>query len=291
MRAHPILVASIGISHTFLCGGVIYGWAALLPILRREGVPLSATEFASVFTFGAIGNYVSNLPFGLVLDNYGPKTCGILASILYAVGLLLCSMAYQSAWALKFGYGLLGFCGPEIQTPSLHLARLFERKKSKGGGGSAGFMSAQAAAFDGGTAIFAIFAYIAQGTELSSSTFFRIYCIVPLYSLLTAIFIWPNRILPPVEEDEDSLFALSSSNRSDSMKSFHSVEEALNMQEGLAGPGSPLLAMSQSMKSDMKNEERLYDGKALLQDAPLSMVLTHPAFYALATWVSYWIFC
>jgi hypothetical protein len=203
---------------------------------------------------------------------------------MYAVGLLSCSLAHESAWALKIGYGLLGFCGPAVQTPSLHLARLFEKKNSEGGGGSARFMSAQAAAFDGGSAIFAIFAYIAKATGLKSSTFFLMYCIVPVYTLLTAIFLWPNGILPPVDEDdEDELFGLSSSVRS---IRNHSVGEALNLQEGLAGPGSPLMAMSQRRRASLKNKKETKDENlATLKDAPLRVVLAHPAFYALASWV------
>lgn len=59
LKAHPILAASVGVIHTLLTAGVVFGWASLLPMLRSEGIDLSPTEFARIFTHGAIGNYLS----------------------------------------------------------------------------------------------------------------------------------------------------------------------------------------------------------------------------------------
>lgn len=109
LRAHPVLFALVGVSHTLLTAGIVFGWASLLPILRKEGVDLSPSEFASVFTHGAIGNYLSSLPFGLLLDRTGPKTCGIISSILFGIGVFLCSMVKQSTVYLDAGFTLLGF--------------------------------------------------------------------------------------------------------------------------------------------------------------------------------------
>lgn len=109
LRAHPVLFALIGVSHTLLTAGVVFGWASLLPILRQGGVELSPSEFASVFTHGAIGNYLSSLPFGFLLDKTGPKTCGIVASVLFGVGVFLCSLAKTSTFYLNIGFALLGF--------------------------------------------------------------------------------------------------------------------------------------------------------------------------------------
>jgi hypothetical protein len=55
LKAHPVLFASIGVIHTLLSAGVVFGWASLLPILKDEGIHLSASDFARVFTMGAIG--------------------------------------------------------------------------------------------------------------------------------------------------------------------------------------------------------------------------------------------
>ena len=113
LRKYPKLFAFIGVSHTLLTAGVVFGWASLLPLLRHEGVDLSASDFARIFTHGAIGNYLSSLPFGLLLDKTGPKTCGIVASVLFGVGVFMCSLATTSAFYLDLGFALLGFVSIE----------------------------------------------------------------------------------------------------------------------------------------------------------------------------------
>merc|ERR1712176_587945 len=169
--------------------GIVFGWASLLPILREEGVNHTPQQFATVFTAGAIGNYLSTLLFGVTMDTFGPRMAAILASLLFGLGLLLCSFE-QSYWNLLVGFALLGFSGPGIQMPTLHLANLFPE-----GGGGALYMSSQAAAFDGGTAIFALLRLLYQSVELSTGTFFKIYLLVPGSVLLTAIFVWPDGVL------------------------------------------------------------------------------------------------
>lgn len=276
LKSHPNLSAGIGVSHTFLCAGVVFGWASLLPVLRySEGIDLTPETYAQIFTAGAIGNYVSNLPFGLLLDRAGPKVCGMVASISFAIGLLLCSYAAESSACLTVGFGLLGFTGPAIQIPTLHLATLLP-----GRGSEAVYMSAQAAAFDGGTAIFAAFAFINQACGLSSATFFRGYLLVPLYTFLTAVLIWPNQILGEVHEGMTS----------DSPSVQGSERSLLRRSSSFAsGPGSPFLTASNRAQKleELSSSIRPQTEKASkLKDAPLSVILTHPSFYCLAIWVS-----
>jgi hypothetical protein len=72
-----------------------------------------------------------------------------MASLLFATGCLLCSFTTH-AMSINIGFALVGFSGPAIQLPTLHLARLFPGQAKEGGsGGAALFMSAQAGAFDG----------------------------------------------------------------------------------------------------------------------------------------------
>jgi MFS family permease len=250
LKAHPLLWSCVGVSHTLLTAGIVFGWASLLPILRKEGVALSPSEFAAVFTHGAVGNYMCTLPFGLLLDRVGPKTCGVTASVLFALGLVLCSLANQSSICLDIGFTLLGFAGPALQLPTLHLARLFPGEAREGGnGGAALFMSAQAAAFDGGTVVFAIFSVLANYLGMTSTLFLRLYLVVPLLTLATSIFIWPNEILPDPTPTSKYI-----------------------------GPGSPFLSpASGKLRGRVINK---------LKDAPLSVVLTHGPFYCLASWVA-----
>lgn len=248
LKASPFLWASIGVSQTLLSAGVIFGWASLLPVLREEGVDHSPAEFSLIFTYGAVGNYISTLFFGYILDRFGPKTTGITASLLFAAGLLLCTKEHN-LFCLALGFALLGFAGPGVQMPTLHLANLFSGKAREGGG--AIFMSAQAAAFDGGTAVFAIFRLLHQTMGLSSSSFFLLYLVVPAWVLLTAVFVWPSDIIENQDQTEDYI-----------------------------GAGSPYLSPAGRRTPKPKPKT------ASLVNAPLSVVLRQPAFYALAIWVS-----
>jgi len=257
LRARPLLFASIGVAHTLLTAGVVFGWASLLPILRQEGVELTPTQFASVFTHGAIGNYLSSLPFGFLLDKTGPKTCGMVSSALFAVGLYLCSLSSTSTTCLDLGFAILGFVGPAVQLPTLHLARLFPDEGGESGA-AALLMSAQAAAFDGGTMVFAVFGVLVNVLGFTTATLFRIYLVVPIFTFCTAVFFWPNVILP------DSL---------------HGPEEASYV--GRSPYLSPATHLSMRPSSASKRKTAVS-----LKDAPLSTVLSHPPFYCLGLWVA-----
>ena len=71
-------LVGVGALHTLLCAGVVFGWSSLEAVLRDEGKfgPAPDELFAFVFTLGAVGNYVSNLPFGALLDAKGPRFVG-----------------------------------------------------------------------------------------------------------------------------------------------------------------------------------------------------------------------
>ena len=253
LKSLPKLWSIVGIIHTLLGAGIVFGWASLLPILRQEGIDLSPVLAAQIFTHGAIGNYLCTLPFGVLLDRVGPKTCGITASVLFGLGLFFCSLANVNTTYLNVGFTLVGFAGPALQLPTLHLARLFPGTPREGGnGGAAIFMSAQAAAFDGGTMIFALFSFFSKVCGISSVYFFRIYLAVPLFTLLTAILVWPNEILPD--------------------------PNILTQSDGYIGAGSPYLSPSGKFGSRQRG--------SALRDAPLSVILTKPPFYCLAAWVA-----
>jgi len=272
LKSHRLLSSIIGISHTLLCAGIVFGWASLLSILRTEKDHLSPTIYARIFIAGAIGNYSSNLPFGFLLDTRGPKVCGMISSAIFAFALILCWIGTlnknqtnfnDSGITLGFGFGLLGFAGPAIQIPTLHLAKLFPPKENEGSGGvGAAYMSAQAAAFDGGTAIFALFAYAAQIFGLKASNFFLFYLTVPLYTMLTSYYIWPNTILQ--DDNENDLSASASTN-------------------SFGGSGSPFLSEHSSRRFAKKREKQALTSP--LKDAPLLKVLSQPQFYCLACWV------
>jgi MFS family permease len=266
LRNHPFFWSAVGVVQTF-CTAIMFGWASLVPVLRDEGLSYSPTDLSIIFTAGAVGNYLATLPFGFLLDWYGPKTTGIVASVLYGLGLLLCS--YDTHFdCFVLGFGLVGLARPGIQMPTLHLANLWK------GSGGAVYMSAQAAAFDAGTAVFALFHFFYYKFKIPSGTMFLIYLVVPLWTLLTAIFVWPHETIVKEhykdnENDDDSDYDEDSQ---------------------VGAIGSPYFSPKDRKSLAMSERRKLLQQSRSIQlksqvNAPLNVVLTHVSFYALATWV------
>jgi len=219
------------------------------------------------------------LPFGVILDKYGPKKTGIIASILFAVGVWLCSLAHVSTPCLDIGFALMGFAGPAVQLPVLHLARLFPGDAVEGGsGGAALFMSAQAGAFDGGTIVFCIFSLVSSFfPEIPLKTLFRFYLAVPAFTLATAILYWPNTILPdPMEE------TTTTTNSSD--KSVVGGKPR-KRSSSYSSAGSPYVSPTTILLQAKLRNEPWDQKKSSLRDQPLAVILSRPPFFCLATWV------
>ena len=132
-RVLLLLVAGV---HVFFTAGVVFGWASLAEVLAAEGALCGAdgdcsgqaAAFALVFTLGTVGNYTSNLPFGLLLDRCGPQRCCVVASLVQLAGaLVLVARGALGDGALYMGFFMLGFGGPGIQMATFHMAQLFPR--------------------------------------------------------------------------------------------------------------------------------------------------------------------
>eukprot|EP00980_Cylindrotheca_fusiformis_P015340 scaffold4291_cov75-Cylindrotheca_fusiformis.AAC.2 len=203
LRGRPVVWASVGILQTLLTAGIVFGWASLLPIFRaEEGINHTPQEFASIFTCGAIGNYLSTLMFGVTLDRYGPRITAILAS----------------------------------------------------SGAGAVYMSSQAAAFDG----------------------------------VTAIFVWPDTVLEAIEdndeEEEEGGISETLSKRTPSAASLTS-----SLRSPYIGTASSRMMVISPQLSIASNREALTNAvtgnnNKSLVNAPLNTVLKHPSFWTLAIW-------
>lgn len=288
LTSNPIFWSIIGVTQTLLTAGIVFGWASLLPVLRDEGIDYAPEEFSRIFTCGAVGNYVSTLIFGLILDHYGPRWTAIVASVLFSVGCVLFHN-HNSYYSLLFGFGLLGFSGPGIQMPTLHLANLFsnaadsdtsavndssssttninDEDVSTDGSGGAIYMSAQAAAFDGGTAVFALVRFAYQKYQLKTSTFFILYLIIPLWVLMTALYAWPDAVIENPSAPNSNA----------------TTEDRPSSNSPYYGPGSPYL--TPKVNSMQRRHSKKQDNTSLY-DAPLGVVLKHSSFWMLALWVS-----
>ena len=76
----------IGYMQMFLSSGIIWGWTSLLHMLKEEDAfsslcdsahpspcPAQDKHFAFIFACGSTGIYLSNIPFGFLLDLAGPR--------------------------------------------------------------------------------------------------------------------------------------------------------------------------------------------------------------------------
>ncbi|KAJ5484608.1 Major facilitator superfamily domain general substrate transporter [Penicillium expansum] len=191
--------------YCFLAAGVVFGFAALKPILIREKVYRNLCSQAELeedvdvcygqeirlnlmFTIAAVVTNVSALPVGTILDAYGPRVSGIIGSICLAIGAVL----FGTANKLPFdgyipGYLFLALGGPFVFIPSFHLSNTFPARSGL-------ILSMLTGAFDASSALFLIFRLLSEHTQglVSINNFFAAYLIVPVFIIAAQIFIMPT---------------------------------------------------------------------------------------------------
>ncbi|CAG7938082.1 unnamed protein product [Penicillium nalgiovense] len=202
--ARRIAQVCTAVVYCFLAAGVVFGFAALKPILIREKVYRNLCSQAELekdvnvcygqeirlnlmFTIAAVVTNISALPVGTILDAYGPRVCGITGSICLAIGAVL----FGTANKLPFdgytpGYLFLALGGPFVFIPSFHLSNTFPTRSGL-------ILSMLTGAFDASSALFLIFRLLNEHTQglVSVSNFFAVYLIVPVFTATAQIFIMP----------------------------------------------------------------------------------------------------
>ncbi|KGO69813.1 Major facilitator superfamily domain, general substrate transporter [Penicillium italicum] len=203
--ARRIAQVCTAVVYCFLAAGVVFGFAALKPILIREKVYRNLCSQAELedgvdvcygqeirlnlmFTIAAVVTNVSALPVGTILDAYGPRVSGIIGSICLAIGAVL----FGTANKLPFdgyipGYLFLALGGPFVFIPSFHLSNTFPKRSGL-------ILSMLTGAFDASSALFLIFRLLSEHTQglVSINNFFAMYLIVPIFIIAAQIFIMPT---------------------------------------------------------------------------------------------------
>ena len=183
----------IGLSHTLLCGGIVFGWSSLEHVFRQEQVFNDSRrgnlQYSAIFTAGTTGVYLSNLLFGSLLDIKGAKLAGTLASVCFGFGLLFCSFALQSGVSLGIGIFLLGISGPAVQLTTIPFSSLYD------GYVAVVIRSLHAATFDGSSVMFYIAKLLYVNCGVSSRLFFLCALTIPLYTVSCQILMWPAKRL------------------------------------------------------------------------------------------------
>jgi hypothetical protein len=102
-RSKRLVQIALATVYCMLASGVVFGYAAIKPILVEEGVyrdkctPEEMVEGVRVcyqqelrlnfmFTVAAVATNVCALLVGTILDQYGPRVAGTIGSVLFAAG-------------------------------------------------------------------------------------------------------------------------------------------------------------------------------------------------------------
>ena len=217
-KAERIAQVCAAVIYCLFSAGVVFGYAALKPVLLDEGVysevcaDISQSSYTIeksskrcygqelklnlMFTVAAVATNVCALPVGTVLDKYGPRVSGIIGSILLAIGAVFLAAASRLPFDGYIpGYLFLALGGPFVFISSFQLSNAFPR--------NSGFILALlTGAFDSSSAVFLIYRliYNATGGVFTPQKFFLAYLIVPLYILVVQIFLMPKKSYKTVGE-------------------------------------------------------------------------------------------
>ncbi|CAD6503951.1 BgTH12-05694 [Blumeria graminis f. sp. triticale] len=188
-----------------LAAGTIFGFAALKPILIKDGVYRNLcsdseiehgvnvcfyqeTRLNLMFTTAAVGTNVAALPVGAILDKYGPRICGIISSMLLVMGALSFAYGNELPYDGYFsGYLFLAIGGPFSFIPCLQLSNIFPQHSGL-------IMALLTGGFDCSSAVFLIYRilYESSGGIFGPSKFFLAYLVVPIFIISTQLSIMPN---------------------------------------------------------------------------------------------------
>ncbi|CAI4216433.1 unnamed protein product [Parascedosporium putredinis] len=173
-RIFQIVVTLI---YSLLAAGIIFGYAALKPVLRQEGAYRDgcAAKGGSdqdvdvcvemrlnlMFTTAAVASNLATLPMGAILDNYGPRVSSIVGSFLLAAGSLLMAYSQELSNAFPSRSGLI--------------------------------LSLITGSFDASSALFYVYRIIYEHTagSLTIRTFFLGYLAVPAAIMLLHLLVLP----------------------------------------------------------------------------------------------------
>nr|KMM69947.1 hypothetical protein CPAG_06259 [Coccidioides posadasii RMSCC 3488] len=199
--------------YCLLAAGIVFGYAALKPILITEGVyrdrctkeeldqgvdVCSEQEIRLnlMFTVAAVVTNICALPVGGILDSCGPRVPGAIGSIFIALGaLLFANPAHFPYDGRLTGYALFAIGGPFVFISSFHLSNTFPKHAGL-------ILSMLTGAFDCSSALFLLFRLVhgkANGF-FTIKTLFLIYLIVPAFILASQVLLMPSRSYSTVGE-------------------------------------------------------------------------------------------
>lgn len=190
-----------------LSAGIVFGFAALKPVLIGEGIyselctskqdgdinsPCIEQDLKLnfLFTLAAGVTNVIALPVGWVLDNYGPRICGVVGAALITIASFMfiwsrLLISYLDPYLI--GYSLLAAGGPFVFISCFQLANSFPKR-------SGSILALITGTFDSSSALFLFYRIIYQkwDSSLHLTEFFKLYLIVPLFIVICQLTIMPH---------------------------------------------------------------------------------------------------
>eukprot|EP00993_Chasmostoma_nieuportense_P000932 NODE_1856_length_1357_cov_51.022764_g1764_i0.p1 GENE.NODE_1856_length_1357_cov_51.022764_g1764_i0~~NODE_1856_length_1357_cov_51.022764_g1764_i0.p1 ORF type:complete len:419 (+),score=96.48 NODE_1856_length_1357_cov_51.022764_g1764_i0:51-1307(+) len=205
MECRHLFLLVLACLHIVLVGGVVYGWAALLPLLKAQGVlagPRQQSQLSMVGIVGVSASALCKLPVGVFLDHFGPRWTSIMGASCFIVGnLFLGYGAHASVWQHALGYFLIGTAGPSLQMPCFQFANLF-------GPHATSATSLFVVMFELSTVGYLVYSWLHQWLGLTLAQLCTCSASSGVFILLSAFYFWPDFSCPIVdttESDEDTL--------------------------------------------------------------------------------------
>lgn len=204
LKIAQILCASIW---CLFAAGIVFGFAAFKVVLLNEGVysELCHSDQSAqsakpcvkqdlklnlLFTVAAGVTNVIALPVGWILDNYGPRVCGIIGSVWIASASLIFVWsreleAYCDPYLL--GYTALAVGGPFVFISCFQLANSFPKK-------SGSILALITGTFDSSSALFLLYrlTYQKHDNHPHLPSFFKLYLAVPIFIIVCQLTIMPR---------------------------------------------------------------------------------------------------
>ena len=195
----------------WLASGIVFGFAALKPVLIAEGVYHELCDYDEATRFdeggpnvpcaeqdlrlnlffisASITTNISSLFAGAVLDRFGRRVCWLASSVFLAAGctLLGSSFAIPEFDGYLLGNIFLGLGGTFLFVPSFQLANAFPKHSGL-------VVALITGAFDGSAAVFLFYrmAYDASGGKFGLEKFFFGYLIVPALIVVAEFALMPS---------------------------------------------------------------------------------------------------
>ncbi|KAH9861031.1 hypothetical protein IAQ61_010767 [Plenodomus lingam] len=199
-----LLQVGLAVIYCLFAAGVVFGYAAIKPVLLDEGVYRNLCtkkeldenvivcyeqelRLNLMFTVAAVSTNVVALPVGTILDRHGPQTTSIIGAFSTALGSLLFAFANQLPFdAYIPGYLFLALGGPFIFISSFQLSNTFPQYSGL-------ILALLTGAFDTSSAVFLAYRLIYQASNHSFRVkkFFLLYLIVPIFILVVQILFMP----------------------------------------------------------------------------------------------------